>query len=138
MRDLTFATTETGCWIANRVPSSTGYVAMKGGPERLLHRLMYREVVGPIPEGLVLDHLCRNPSCVNPAHLEPVTQTENVLRGVGPTAVNARKTHCMRGHEFTPENTYIATGRTWRNCRECGRQRDRERYKAKRARQQRP
>ena len=67
----------------------------------------------PVPEGLQLDHLCKNPPCVNPAHLEPMTPLENVRR-----SSNAPRTHCQRGHEFTPENTYSRAG-GGRNCREC-------------------
>ena len=90
------------------------------------HRFAYEEIVGPIPEGLILDHLCRNRSCVNPAHLEPVTNKENVLRGEGIAAKNAVKTHCKHGHEFTEENTYI-TYRGDRSCRTCQRSWNRKR-----------
>lgn len=69
------------------------------------HRFCYELLVGPVPDGLVLDHLCRVRHCVNPDHLEPVTHRENVSRGVGPTAINSQKTHCKRGHPFTKENT---------------------------------
>lgn len=78
------------------------------------HRLAYEALVGPIPDGLVLDHLCRNPPCVNPNHLEPVTQGENVRRGYWGT-----RTHCSNGHEYTPESTYQTTGR--RRCAPCQR-----------------
>lgn len=84
------------------------------------HRVAYRSLRGEIPVGLVLDHLCRNKRCVNPWHLEAVSQRTNVLRGRGPTAVNARRTICVNGHALVPENT----GRTRdgrRFCRECGR-----------------
>lgn len=92
----------------------------RGAERRLAHRVAYEQAHGPIPAGLEIDHLCRNPLCVNPDHLEAVTHRENVLRGVGPTALNARKTHCKRGHEFSPENTYRdpAGGR---RCRQCAR-----------------
>jgi len=74
----------------------------------------------PVPKGFQLDHLCRVRRCVNPAHLEVVTGKINVLRGAGPTASNGRKTHCNRGHEFTPENTYLIPS-GGRACKECRR-----------------
>ncbi len=83
------------------------------------HRFSFERLCGPVPPGLQLDHLCRNPQCVNPAHLEVVPNRVNVLRGVGPTAHNARKTHCLRGHPFTTGNTYHPPGSAHRYCREC-------------------
>lgn len=82
------------------------------------HRWIYELRVGPIPEGLVLDHLCRNTSCVNPAHLEPVTNVSNILRGVGAAAVNSRRDTCVHGHPFDERNTYIRTN-GHRACRTC-------------------
>lgn len=90
------------------------------------HRVAYELIVGSIPEGLDLDHLCRNRGCVNPAHLEPVTRRENLMRGETIVAAAAAKTHCVHGHEYTPENTII-DGRG-RRCRECRRLQDKARW----------
>lgn len=89
------------------------------------HRLLYTLLVGPIPVGLNIDHLCRVTACCNPDHLEPVTQRENALRGTGEPARNAVKTHCPQGHEYTPENTMIEIKPTARkrSCRACNRPR---------------
>jgi hypothetical protein len=82
------------------------------------HRVLYRLVNGPIPIGAEIDHLCRNRSCVNPDHLEAVSHRENLMRSpIAPAAINARKTHCKYGHEFTQTNTYVSSGR--RRCRLC-------------------
>jgi len=119
MRDKFYANVErsadeTACWIWT---GSTNYRyghLWDGRAKKLrkAHRVSYEIHIGPIPNGLVIDHLCRNILCVNPAHLEAVTIRENTLRGVGPTSINARKTHCNHGHEFTEQNTYrTAKGR---------------------------
>lgn len=84
---------------------------------RLAHRVAYEAAVGPIPNGLELDHLCRNRACVNPEHLEPVTRAENVARSSRST-----KRACVNGHPFTPENTYVRRdGLGKRVCRACNR-----------------
>lgn len=98
------------------------------------HRFAYELLVDSIPGGLQLDHLCRNRRCVNPAHLEPVTRRENILRGAGVTARNAAKTHCVNGHELTPANTYIRPGaRPGRECLTCNRAIWRERDQRRKA-----
>lgn len=86
------------------------------------HRFSYELAFGAIPDGLQIDHLCRVRFCVNPSHLEAVTQRENILRSPEcPASVNAHKTHCKRGHEFTPANTQaVKTLSGWgRRCRTC-------------------
>lgn len=90
---------------------------------KLPHRISYQLLVGRIPKKLQIDHLCRNRSCVNPKHLELVTIGENVLRGKSFSAINAKKTHCKRGHEFTKENTIVGTKpRGYRRmCKTCNR-----------------
>jgi hypothetical protein len=121
------------CWVWTAGRFTEGYGGFRvDGRTRRAHRVAYELLIGPIAHGLVLDHLCGNPSCVNPAHLEPVTNRLNVLRGSGHTAVNARKTHCIHGHEFTPQNTY-RDRRAKRHCVECGRIRSREHQRRLRA-----
>lgn len=96
------------------------------------HRRAYELRVGAIPAGKHLDHLCRVRNCVNPAHLEPVTNRQNALRGTGPSAVNAEKTHCSRGHEFNAENTRRERD-GGRACKVCHRDLKRERRRLRRA-----
>lgn len=121
---------DTECWPWLAAHNSEGYGAFWDGTRSVqAHRFAYADLTGPIPDGLTLDHLCRNRECVNPAHLEPVTNRENILRGEGPTAQHARQTHCIRGHELSGANL----GRwrdTGRSCRECGNQRQRMAYLA--------
>ena len=107
------------CWFWHSGLGQDGYGRFTvNGRRALAHRWVYEQEVGPIPDGLVLDHLCRVRNCVRPDHLEPVTNRENILRGTSPPAVHARKMHCVNGHEFTPENTYrrLSGGRSCRQC----------------------
>jgi HNH endonuclease len=110
-----------GCWpwMGSRNQGGYGTFHIKGpGGSGAAHRIAYELVVGPIPAGLTLDHLCRNRACVNPAHLEPVTMRINVLRGTAPSALNAR-------NEFDEVNTYWRYGKE-RICRACQARRHRE------------
>lgn len=99
-----------------------------------VHRLVYTMLRGAVPEGLDLDHLCRNRACCNPHHLEPVTRRENLLRSpIAPTGINDRKTHCKYGHEFSAQNTRIwyVNGHRRRRCNVCHREDERRRNAAK-------
>ena len=131
----------------------TGYVDPKGYPRISIpgrkaahaYRVAYELFVGPIPDGLTLDHTCHNGDpdcpggttcrhrrCVNPAHLEPVSQRENILRGKSRSAVLARRTHCPNGHPFDDANTYVTRAGV-RHCRACKREWRRARALAKAA-----
>jgi len=116
----------TGCWnwTAYRNPLGYGQAFFEGRTQQA-HRAMYQALVGPIADGMTLDHLCKNPSCVNPDHLEPVTMAENIRRADYSRngSYLAARTHCPRGHEYTEANTYWNAGS--RNCRVCGRSRNR-------------
>ena len=120
----------TNCWIWKGAHRPDGYVQIRVA-NRLVyaHRISYEVFVGPIPEGLTLDHLCRVRACVNPEHLEPVTLRENIRRGESESAKNARKAHCKRGHPLSRENLIVeSNGR--RKCRTCARARDAVRRQA--------
>lgn len=98
----------TGCWLW------MGSVSDEGYSKSTAHRTVYRRLVGPIPDGLHLDHLCRVPSCVNPQHLEPVTNPENQRRGFFAT-----KTRCKNGHPFEGRNLVVYAPTGQRICRQC-------------------
>lgn len=114
-----------GCLLFLGCVTADGYGQIRFGTERFMaHRLAYEAAVGPIGEGLTLDHRCKQRSCVEVRHLEVVTQGENTLRGDGSSGVNARKTECREGHPYSGENL-IVSNRGWRDCRICLRARQR-------------
>lgn len=133
----------TPCWLWTGRVGAQGYGRIKDNrkasliKEPLAHRFVYEQVTAQIPDGLTLDHLCHNDDkdcsggikclhrrCVNPDHLEPVTTQVNTSRGKTPSAINAAKTHCNYGHEFTPGNT--GSQKSGRTCRACSARRQRE------------
>ena len=119
----------SGCliWEGTRHSKTLGYgricVEYK---DRYAHRLMYEEMIGPIPDGYELDHLCRDTMCVNPLHLDPVTHKVNMSR-----SIHTMKTHCPYGHEYTKANTRYKKGHNTvsRNCRACQKIRNDARYR---------
>ena len=129
----------SGCWLWTGSISEDGYGKFKMTQAAwAAHRVSYELFVGPIPEGLQIDHLCRVRCCVNPKHLEPVTLQENFRRGIGnahgaaaASIARISKTHCLRGHEYVPDNVMIQADGA-RRCRTCDRKRAREYQRAKR------
>lgn len=114
---------ESGCWNWMRAIVHGGYGQINTGGrgcKARAHRVAYEVFVGPIPAGLVIDHLCRNRRCCNPAHLEAVTHQVNILRGVGITAQEALRTQCPMAHPYSTDNTGY-TSRGHRYCRICKR-----------------
>ncbi len=109
----------SGCWLWSGSHNGLGYgTLLFASRMRYAHRVIYELLVGPIENGLHLDHLCRNPSCVNPDHVEPVTPYVNWMRGEGWGAKNKRKVECVAGHPFDDANTYVnKRGHRW--CRAC-------------------
>lgn len=110
-----------GCWnwYGSRNPKGYGHIKVAGRPVKA-YRVSYELFRDEIPPGLVIDHLCRNTSCVNPEHLEVVDHKTNVLRGVSPAAIYAKRTHCKHGHELSGENL-IKHSRRGRRCKPCNR-----------------
>ena len=120
---------KTHCWPWMKCIANQGYGSFWNGKRVMgAHRFSYELHVGKIPNGLEIDHLCRNPRCVNPSHLETVSKRVNILRGVGRGALNAKKTHCDNGHEFTKANTYRGPLNNRRECLICRRASDKKRY----------
>jgi len=115
-------------WTGRINPNGYGVTAPKYGTT-LAHRIAYIQANGTIPADLTIDHLCRVTTCVNPDHFEAVTRAENTRRG---NSARGLRTHCRRGHEFTPENTKIGSD-GYRTCRTCFRARDREAHARVRA-----
>ena len=117
--DVVWPEPMSGCWLwAGNVDDQQYGRTPHNGRSRRAHRISYETHKGPIPPGLVIDHLCRNPSCVNPDHLEAVTNYVNVMRGRNHVVAYKQRTHCSHGHEYSPENTYFTADRA-RRCRKC-------------------
>lgn len=125
------ADTKTGCWEWT-ASTARGYAQFSlWGKGKKAHRVFWEQCYGKVPAGLQLDHLCRNTTCINPSHLEPVTPRTNTLRGSTLAARNASVTHCPAGHELSGANLRRSGGR--RFCRACGREKQR-RFKERRLR----
>ena len=111
-----------GCWIWTDALSKSGYAYIRSGSRTfpVCHRLSYEKMVGPIPSGMVLDHLCNNKACVNPSHLQPTTPKENVLRANSWSGRNHAKQFCPRGHPLSGDNLSLGQLRRGRRvCRTC-------------------
>lgn len=119
--------TESGCWEYTGSTVMQGYgVTYDVNTKRYVKVCIYvyQRLIGSVPKGLILDHTCNNRACFNPAHLEPVTFKENVLRGSGPTAINARKTACHNGHPYVEGSFKYELGTVGRRCLICQRERN--------------
>lgn len=129
--------TENSCW-EWQATKTLGYGMVRfNGRMRGAHRVVYELLKAKIPKGLHIDHLCRNPACVNPDHLEPVTCKENIRRGLAGKVNNhhAKKTTCPKGHPYDKSNTYIVPTSGGRLCRACRRVSNLEAYYRRKARQ---
>ena len=113
------------CWVYNGAKRKGYGLIRVNGTQQTVHCVLYEIMSAPIPTGYVLDHLCKNKGCVNPAHLQPVTSRENTMRGNGPTALRAKQTHCKNGHELSGDNL-IARKDARRVCKTCNRERMRK------------
>lgn len=117
---LADATSLDACWPWRGAKTTKKYGKFSiGGKIYQAHRISYLVFIGPVPDGLVIDHLCRNRSCINPRHMEAVSSRENTLRGYGPAGLNSKKTHCPQGHPYSDENTRILPRKGGRRCKAC-------------------
>lgn len=141
IRDNIMVDPNSGCWLFTGGLDKCGYSKLSGGKdipgESLGHRMSYLIFKGPIPDGTEIDHKCRVRSCINPAHLQAVSHAKNVsLADYKTNHRNGVKTHCKRGHEFTPENTMVNRHGSYstRKCRACTSERQRRSYERKKMR----
>lgn len=117
-------------WLGSRASEGYGRIKPRNSKTILVHRFSYELHKEKIPDGLTIDHLCRVRGCVNPEHLEAVTNRENIRRGISPAGIHSRKTHCPRGHSLSGYNLFIK--KNTRQCRECTNMFKRIRYQKRR------
>lgn len=121
MRFLSKVRVEKGCWVWTGRLMHKGYGQFSPTSKKNVraHKFSYETFISKVPHGLCLDHLCRNRSCVNPEHLEPVTNRENLRRSnIAPAEINSRKTHCPKGHAYLGDNLRVRPNGS-RDCRAC-------------------
>lgn len=123
----------TGCWFWMGDTVKGGYGRTTIGRVKVLsHRASYECFVNKIPKGLTVDHKCNQPNCINPQHLEAITQYDNTMKGKSFSTINAQKTHCPKGHEYNQENTFYYKINARRDCKICMKERGRKQYEINR------